>query len=348
MKINDYFVGIGVLMLPIQAYAASPTFCSNPTMAYQAGCVRTCAAIAQRVSSGDWTFSMTNNSFAKCEGENIELNASVYKIELGRTEIGNERRCTIWEGGDMRVTLVGTNQTAINSDSDIDLRSCEKGVEYNAFYLTVGRSETFSATAPFPDGSGKVAKTIAATDTVDYSYTGNWYDGTSDNDGSAFTTDRSYVRTNVGVFKKFDGNSMLTNDYGSSTTSGEDIVWDEVKTSAWWATDTTTRPGFLCDPSNSNDCTGPISGDDSKYVTILPFDDDVIRGSKLVLDQDDETMILHWHRADQGTGVNQSEGVDFVWYWDGTTLSYAGASSSGNHAYYSIEAVGSRADLLGQ
>ena len=49
---------IGVLFTS-QSFAAAPTFCSSPTMAYQSGCTSTCAASSYTLAAG---------SYASCEG----------------------------------------------------------------------------------------------------------------------------------------------------------------------------------------------------------------------------------------------------------------------------------------
>lgn len=170
---------IGVL-LTSQSFAAAPTFCSSPTMAHQSGCVSTCSAIA---SAG--SFSLSDGNYGRCLGKATSDILTIYKIELGRVEIGNEQRCTIWEGDDLTFDLSGA-KTSINSKFPIDLSSCTKGVEFDVIYMTLDRYNKFAAEAVFPDNSGKIARTTST-------YAAK--DGAADNSDIDSWRDTGYVDT---------------------------------------------------------------------------------------------------------------------------------------------------------
>jgi hypothetical protein len=116
---------IGVLFTS-QSFAAEPTFCSSPTMANQGGCTSTCAAIAAASS-----YTLAAGSYATCEGKITKKKVDVRKIELGKTEIGNESRCTIWEGDDLQFDLSGNNGD-FSSKYPIVLSKCVAGTTYDA------------------------------------------------------------------------------------------------------------------------------------------------------------------------------------------------------------------------
>jgi len=320
-------------LFTFQSFAAEPVFCSSPTMAYQSGCTSTCAAIAD---AGSYT--LASGSYADCEAKVTKKTAKIYKVDLGKTTIGDESRCTIWEGDDLTIELGGSSVAELSSRYPITLKNCTTGIAYNAFYLTVSRYEQFAAESVFPDGSGKVARTTstyAAKDTGHGNTLSDWRDEEF-SDTSKFYMTPSAQWWSTSSYKKLVSAPSSTDLANESNVLME---WDEIKTSYAWGTDTTTRPDFMCEPDDPNDCTGEITGQSDRYMTIIPTDG--IVGFPLTLKSSDETFNIEWIRYASERGINKYKGVEFLWYNDSGTLKYAGASTTGDGGYFVVSGVGS-------
>ena len=320
---------IGVLFTSQSFALSSTTFCSSPTMAYQSGCTSTCAAIAAANS-----YTLAAGSYAYCEGVATQLTEQVYKVELGKLEVGNENRCTIWEGDDMTLEGGGSNKAVLSSKYPVSLKSCSVGATYNAIYFTLARHVKFAGESVFPDGSGKMARTTstyAAKDTGhNYSPVSTWRDGAFTDTGKYYTAADQW---NTGDSKKL---VSTPSDVDLSNESNAVMNWDEVKTSYNWGTDTTTRPNFLCTPGDSSTCTGEIQND--RFVTIMPTEG--VEGFPFTMKEGDETFNLEWVKFSSVHGVNQSKGVKFIWQNDGGTLKYAAVGVTYDDSYMAITGVG--------
>lgn len=330
MKKATYLVLLATFIVT-PLFAAEPVFCSNPTMASQSGCTSTCAAIAEA-----GTFSMSNNSYNTCEAKVTRKTGKVYKIEMGKTTIGDESRCTIWEGDDLTIEIGGSSTAELSSRYPITLKNCTKGVTYNAFYLTVNKYEQFAAEAVFPDGSGKVARTTstyAAKDTGHSDTLSEWRDTDFSDSSKFYMTPTGWTDSS---YKKLAASPSATDLVNETNVLME---WDERKTSYAWGTDTTTRPGFRCESDDSNDCNAGVSGYTDRYISIFPTAG--ITGFPLTLADNDETFNLEWVRFASERGTNKYKGVDFLWYNDGGTLKYAGASTTSDGGYFVVSGVGS-------
>jgi hypothetical protein len=334
---------IGVLFTS-QSFAAEPVFCSSPTMAYQSDCTSTCAAVAAAVAAGDVVINngaggIPTNSYKFCEGKVTKKTVKVYKIEMGKTTIGDESRCTIWEGDDLTVELGGSSIETLSSRYPITLKSCTIGTEYNAFYLTADRYEQFAAESVFPDATGKVARTTstyAAKDTGHGNTLSVWRDEKFA-DASKFYTTPGWA---TAAYKKLGDEAS---DIDLINESNVTMEWDELKTSNSWGTDTTTRPGFMCESDDSNDCSAEADGRTDRYISIIPTAS--ITGLPLTLKEGDETFDLEYVRFASERGTNKYKGVEFLWYNDDGTLKYAGAATTPNGGYLVVTNVRSNEGL---
>ena len=325
-RMKRILFAVGVLFT-FQSFAAEPTFCSSPTMATQAGCTSTCQAIAEAGS-----FTMSNDSYASCEGKLTEKSVDVRRIELGRTEIGNESRCTIWEGNDLQFDLAGVNGN-FSSEYPITLNECTIGTTYDALYVTVVKFERIAGESVFPDGSGKkmrTTSTFGAKDTGHNNTISNWLD-------SGFVDSSKYYTYPPGwsgwAYKKL-GTSASSTDLSSS--SNEIMYWDEYKTSHSSSTDVSTRPGYNCSTSDSNDCYTSVSGQSDQYVSMVSN----MTGLPIALKDGDDTLDLKWIKFSPVRGESQHKGMGVLWYKDSSgVLKYAGIGSTSDGGYLEISNV---------
>lgn len=290
-----------------QSFAAEPVFCSNPTIANQSGCTSTCAAIAEAGS-----FTMSTNSYGTCIGKATQRPITLYKIEIGKLEVGNESRCTIWEGDDLVIDVAGSTTGNTSSRYPITLSNCAKGTTYDAYYITIHPNTSFAAEAVFPNNSSKMVRTTSL-----YSGQGpssNWIDINSFTNSDRFYT--SWGATNA--YKKLaDGLSS------TDLTSESNVLmeWDSLKTEGLARTSTTDRTGFYCVPGDANDC--HENDRDDRYTVIVSMD------TSLTLKEGDETLDLEYVMyATERDSSTKHIGARFLWYWDGTTLKYAGVNPS--------------------
>jgi len=299
-----------------QSFAAEPVFCSSPTMAYQSGCTSTCAAIA---AAGN--FSLSSGEYGRCAGKSTSDIIKIYKVELGRLEIGNEQRCTIWEGDDLSINLGGAKND-INSKYPISLSSCNKGVEFDVIYMTLDRYNNFAAEAVFPDNSGSIARTTgtyAAKDgTTDNSDISSWRD-TGYADPSKY-----YMKPDSGLtsghYKKL---SESPSDTDLANSSNVEMYIDMFKDNYLNFTDSSSRPGFLCAAGDVNDCNANIA--DNKMIAMMNPDLFPMTGLPLTLKEGDETLNIEYTKyASDRSGDNEHVGAYFLWYNDGGTLKYIG------------------------
>lgn len=318
-----------------QSFAAEPVFCSTQQMTKQDGCISTCDAIA---AAGGYTLSdFPQNEYRACEGKTTTKQYKVYKIELGKLEVGNESRCTIWEGDDILINDSSTVGTSIHSKYPINLDSCTKGVEYNAFYVTTESFEQFASESVFPDGSGKVVRT---TSTYSGKDTGNNRDSVAVwRDTNLSDTTKYYTKpstSGVGdVYKKL-GESSSSVDL--STQSNQLMQWDLLKEADTWQDDTSVRSNFVCSTGDSNDCHQEYSNQTDRYTIIMYTSGDVV-GFPLTLKESDKTLNIEWSRFASVRGANQYSGTEFLWYNNSGTLEYVGVRTSGESGYLEISNV---------
>lgn len=319
-KIITSFV---LLKLATLAHAAGPSFCSTPTLTPNAqnSCISTCAALAAQQLSADSLLS--RGSYGFCEGVATAKVVKIYKIELGRTALNDPNRCTVWEG-EMTINIGGLGGRTQGSSRPIDLRNCPKGVTYDAYFITVGRSEYLTGHSVFPDGSGKIVRTTSTYAGSDLNSNSNFLD-------NGFTDPaKYYMRPGTGWAAAFKKLGFAPSNDDLSSASSVEMEWDEIKSSYSWATDSTSRVGFRCNPSELNDCVGEISGYADRYATIMPI------ATPIVLTENDETMQLAWVRFASNRGGSDSVGIRFVWLNDGGTLKYAAVISSSDQGYFAI------------
>jgi len=314
-------------LFTFQSFAAEPVFCSSPTMAYQSGCTSTCAAIAAAGS-----FTMSNDSYATCEGKLTEKSVDVRRIELGRNEIGNESRCSIWEGDDLQFDLAGINGS-FGSKYPITLDKCTVGTTYDALYVTVVKYEKITGESVFPDGSGKkmrTTSTFGSKDTGHDNTTSNWLDSGFDDTSKYYTYPPGWSGW---AYKKLGASASSTD---LSSASNETMYWDEYKTSHSGNTDTSTRPGYNCSPSDSNECYTNVYGQSDQYVSSIAS----MTGLPITLKKGDDTLDLKWIKYSPVRGENQYKGMEVLWYKDGSgVLKYAGIGSSSDGGYLEISNV---------
>jgi len=324
---------IGVLFTS-QSFAAEPVFCSSPTMAYQSGCTSTCAAIAAARS-----FTMSNDSYARCEGKLTKKVVNLRRIELGKKEIGNESRCAIWEGDDLQFDITSTT-VDFSSKYPITLDKCTVGTTYDAMYITLSKYEEITGESVFPDGSGKKMRTTSTfglKDTGHDNTTSNWLD-------SGFADASKYYTyppgsSGWGAYKKLGASASSTD---LSSASNEIMYWDEYKVSHTGQPDTTTRPGYNCSTNDTTECYTSVPGQSDQYVSSIPN----MFGLPVTLKEEDKTLNLEWIRFTPIRGVNQYKGMEVLWYKDASgVLKYAGISSSNDGGYFLISNVRSNDGL---
>jgi hypothetical protein len=321
---------IGILFVSQSFAVNSTTFCSNPTMANQSGCTSTCAAIADAGS-----YALASGSYADCEGVATQLTEYVYKIELGKETIGSESRCTIWEGDDIKIESGSETKGGLYSKYPISLKNCTVGTTYDTIYFTLGRHVDFAGESVFPNDATKMVRTASTYAAKDAGHDDSPVSTWRDNELADSTL--NYTAGNSGggsgsPYKKL-GASISATDLTSS--SNAVMSWDEVKTSYAWATDSSTRPDFICDPTDSTTCTGEIKSD--RYVTIMPAS--YTDGLPFTMKEGDETLDLEWVKYSSIRGTNESKGVKFLWYNDGGTLKYAGVSVTYDDAYMKLSNI---------
>ena len=325
---------IGFLFTSQSFSVSSTTFCSSPTMAYQSGCVSTCSAIA---TAGSYVLSSGN--YAYCEGVATQLTEQVYKVELGKLTVGDESRCTIWEGDDMTLEGGGSNKAVLSSKYPISLKSCTVGTTYNAIYFTLARHVKFAGESVFPDGSGKMVRTTSTYSGKDTGHDDSpvsvWRDSAFTDTGKYYT---AVDQWNTGNSKKLTATPSSTNLVNESNIT---MNWDEVKTSYNWGSDTTTRPNFLCTAGDSSTCTGEIQSD--RFVTIMPTEG--VDGFPYTMKEGDETLSLEWVKYSSVHGTDKSKGLKFLWHNDGGTLKYAGVSVTYDDSYMKLSNIRSNDGL---
>jgi len=335
---------IGVLFTS-QSFAAAPVFCSSPTMAYQSDCTSTCSAIAAAKS-----YSMDFDSYYWCEGQSTKKTVDIRKIELGKTEIGNESRCTIWEGNDINFDLSAVTGD-LSSKNPITLKNCTAGVTYDAVYVTLGRYEKMAGYSVFPDGTEKIVRTTSVFSGKDTGHTNltslnTWRDTGLTDDTLQYTIPNSGSPGKI--FKK-----IVTTASNDNLDSSSNVVmyWDALKAAHSTHSDAVIRPGFYCHPNNlsdpndsdPNDCFAAV-GDD-KYVSIVPD----VSGLPITLKTGDETLNITYTRYKSNRGTNKDKGLEFMWYKTslatGGVLKYAGARSTDDGGYLEISNVRSNDGL---
>jgi len=319
---------IGVLFTS-QSFAAAPTFCSSPTMAYQSGCTSTCAAVAAAVAAGDVVINngaggIPTNSYESCEGKVTKKSISVYKIEMAKAT-GDISRCTIWEGDDLTIELGGSSTASLASKYPINLTSCTVGVAYNTLLITTDTFEQFAAEAVFPDNSGSKVRTTSTYAAKDIGHStatlATWRDVEFADSSLYYFTPGS----NTSAHKKL-GTSASATDLSSST--NVTMEWDLIKSLKAWATDTSTRTGWFCDPDDSVECSQEIAGNSDRYVSMMQ--PAYVTGFPLTLKEGDDTLDLEYVRYNSERGTNKTKGVKFIWLNDGGILKYAGVETTGD------------------
>ena len=327
---------IGILFTT-QSFSAITNFCSNPTMTYQSGCTSTCSAIA---ASGN--FNMSAGSIGVCMGEATVKNLSIKKIELGRTEIGNESRCQIWKGDD--ITIDEVSGLGLNSKYPITLDECTIGTTYDAMYFSLGRYENLAGEAVFPDGSNKVVRTTAVFSGKDSTHT-DLLNLSSWRDLASADTSKVYTIPNAGspawIHKKI---SSSPSDIDLISSPNVTMIMDRTKLNYSTYTNTSARPGYVCfqNPDSSgldtNDC---VVDTNDTYVTIAPSEG--VAGLPLILKEGDETLNIEYTALKTDRGNNEHSGIQFLWHMDGSTLKYVGvqpAEAEGVYTQISISGVG--------
>ena len=334
---------IGVLFTS-QSFAAAPTFCSSPTMAYQSGCTSTCAAVAAAVAAGDVVINngaggIPTNSYESCEGKVTKKSISVYKIEMAKAT-GDISRCTIWEGDDLTIELGGSSTASLASKYPINLTSCTVGVAYNTLLITTDTFEQFAAEAVFPDNSGSKVRTTSTYAAKDIGHStatlATWRDVEFADSSLYYFTPGSATSAH----KKLGISTSSTDLSGSTNVTME---WDLVKSFKAWATDTSTRSGWSCDPGDSIECSQEIDGNSDRYVSMIQTSD--VTGFPLTLKESDDTFDLEYVRFASERGTNQYKGVEFVWYNNGGTLEYAGVETTDDGSYFVVSNVRSNEGL---
>ena len=296
------------LLASAQLFAVG-NFCASPSMSYQSGCTSTCSAIA---ASGK--FSLERNTSGVCMGKATVKTLEIRKIELGKTEIGNESRCSIWEGDD--IVLNEVSGLGLSSKSPISLKNCNVGTTYDAIYFTLGRYELNAGEALFPDDSGKIARStniFAGKDSTrnDYSNLSSWRDVASADSTLAYTIPNA--GSPAWIHKKISSTPSSADLQASSNAT---MIWDRLKSMHSTYTNTAARPGYTCfsNPDGSgldtNDCV--VDNGNDTYTTITPSE--YVAGLPLTLKKGDETLDIEYNVLKVNRGNNQYHGTQFLWH----------------------------------
>jgi len=331
---------IGVLFIS-WSFAAEPVFCSSPTIANQSECTSTCAAIAD---AGGYDVSDLTSGYESCEGKVTTKKISIYKIEIGKLDVSNPSRCIIWEGDDLTIEIAGNAASSLASKYPIDVSSCQKGFEYDAFFITMSRYEQFAAESVFPNDASKMVRTTstyAAKDTDNNNVEANWLDSTSNgfSDNSKFYTLPDAWNSGGGWRANYAYKKISNASSSADLTSQNSVAmyWDFVKDSKKWATDTATRNGFNCKASDSTDCIGESDGYNDRLVIIEAI------SPTLTLRDGDETLDLEYTQYySNRNSTNNHVGAEFLWYNNGGTLEYVGVKST--NGFGSLSASNSRSN----
>jgi len=214
------------------------------------------------------------------------------------------------------------------------------GVAYNTLLITTDTFEQFAAEAVFPDNSGskvRTTSTYAAKDTGHSTATlATWRDVEFADSSLYYFTPGSATSAH----KKLGISTSSTDLSGSTNVTME---WDLVKSFKAWATDTSTRSGWSCDPGDSIECSQEIDGNSDRYVSMIQTSD--VTGFPLTLKESDDTFDLEYVRFASERGTNQYKGVEFVWYNNGGTLEYAGVETTDDGSYFVVSNVRSNEGL---
>jgi len=316
------------------ASALGPQFCTGSNIKMNQNintCISTCRAIAE---AGAYSASDLINGYGYCEGKAITHVIDIYKMELGKSDVSNPSRCTIWDGGNAPLSVnLGSQDVAltVTSSNPINLRNCPKGVEYDAIFLTTGRYERLSGEAVFPDDVTKKVVTTSDYKNID---SGHGINAVSDWRDTGFAdATLSYdggAACSTCYFKKL-GASPSATDLSSS--SPVVMYFDWMKDS--FKTDTTTRSGFHCNPSDDTECEGISPDSSDRVVTIMPFTSSEfsVHGMPLTLKEGDETLDITWYKYRGIQDGTNEMGLAFWWYNDAGTLKYAGVKISEDAGY---------------
>ena len=305
---KNILLTIGILFAS-WSFAAAPTFCSSPTMAYQSGCTSTCAAIAAAGS-----FTMSSNSYGTCIGKATQRPVTIYKLELGKLAANDMSRCTIWEGDDLVMELAGSTG-GTSSKYPVTLNKCSVGTTYDTYYITLSPYTSIAAEAVFPNDSSKKVRTTALHAANGPST--NWIDLSGD--GGFGNVDRHYTSWGSTVAYKKLADALSATDLSSEVNVL--MEWDSIKTEGLYRTSTSERNGFKCASGDVNDCHENDRSDRYTVIVEMP--------TNLTLKAGDDTLDLEYilYNTDRGA-TNEHIGARFLWHWDGTTLKYAGVNPS--------------------
>jgi hypothetical protein len=315
---NKRSLFLGLVVVSSGAYALNePTFCSSPTMAYQSGCISSCKAIA---AAGSFNASEFANGYQFCQGKATHHVIELYKIELGKQDVSNPSKCVIWDstdhGGAPISVGIGSEDSGIMSgDGALDLSGCPRGVEYDAIYFTTGRYELIAGEATFPNDATKVARTTSTYAAIDSSHgissVSDWRENDF-NDSAYFYTGGTY--SSASQFKKLTQSRTGLGDMMAQ--SNQNMYVDWMKNA--FNTDTSSRPGFQCNPSDTTECEKAVGSSLDRIETIMPSD--YISGMPFTLSGDQNAIDMNWYKFKGDQGGNNEMGIKFLWYWDGATL----------------------------
>jgi len=229
--------------------AADPIeFCSTAELDFSLDdCYASCTALQDNnifleneISSGSAGFCLGQATYSKFK---------LYKIALGNSS-SDESLCTIWEKTDGQEFI----KSSYLPGSSIDLgtgTSCPAGT-YDVLFITTSNFDTFAGETTFPSAAGGTFRTTSdyASDSVfDYDDTvSDWLDQSSPYN----TTSKPYIRPSSSwntVYKKV-GDTPLASTASQFSGSNSQMIIDWNKEIVINYSDTTSRPGWRCEPSS--------------------------------------------------------------------------------------------------
>lgn len=295
---------------------ASLPDCSGGDLSMQganaSSCISTCSAVADYPAA-----QLSTGSSGFCAGNATQSKFNVYKVQLG-VSTAAEPTCELWSGNfEMNKASYAVSDSVSPGGS---YQNCTDGA-YNTVFVTIEKKETFSGSAEFPDGSGKIAKTTSAfaTDSIS-TYT----DSSTFLETSTSHTDSSlpYVRPSSGwntIYKKL---SSAPSDSNLSSSSESSMVYDWSKVYAEGGHDTSVFSGWYCEDSSGNFCEKVDS--DGRLIMRMTKDLDGISfptSTGIHITQENQAA---WNLSYYGLNTNKERGAIFLWRNDGGTLKYLG------------------------
>lgn len=284
---------------------------------------------------------LSNGSVGFCYGR-----TSTFKYKIHKIAIGNESglTCNIFNG-DLTIDMGKSTPGMKLKQSSLNYSDCPAGT-YDRIYLTVDRLTKISAQTPFPDNSGKVAKTTSTY--ADDSISGNVFDlswledmsgGTYSSSGA--NSSKAYSRPGTTWSVAFKKVGLTPNSSGIDDDAVENS-YDEWKglylnslirdiSGNYTTSSTTNRDGdYYCetgDSGQSKDYCLKLDDDSSRLIIRLKQSEttDMVSGFPIKIDKKkNKPRIKISYYSAKRTSDNQEYGTRFFFKRDGSSAVFLG------------------------